>query len=66
MVLDRNIRNIPVMKNITPKAHSHPLYTAGHTIHILDKAKTAPARCVHVLPCSLLDGNLCDIILFLP
>jgi hypothetical protein len=36
------------MKNSTPKAYSHPRYTAGHTIHIEDKAKTTPIRCVIV------------------
>ena len=42
------------MKKMTPNAICQLLLAAGHTIHIDDNAKTAPTRCVHVLPCSLI------------
>lgn len=45
------------MKNMTPKVICQLLPTAGHTIQIDDNAKTAPTRCVHVLPCSLMPQN---------
>jgi hypothetical protein len=52
MLLERNIRNMPTMKNRTPIAHCQPRLTAGHTIQIEDNAKTTPIRCVQVLPIS--------------
>lgn len=39
---------------MTPNVICQLLLAAGHTIHIDDNAKTAPTRCVHVLPCSLI------------
>lgn len=47
---------------MTPNAICQLLPAAGHTIHIDDNAKTAPTRCVHVLPCSLIpQKGLSDI-----
>jgi hypothetical protein len=44
MVLERNIKNMPTMKKITPKAICQLVWTAGHTIQMDERANTAPMR----------------------
>ncbi len=51
-MLERNIRNMPEMKKMTPNVHRHPNWAAGHTIQMQLRAKAAPIKWVQVFSSS--------------